>query len=454
MTTHVRVAGAAAGRPRAARGALPVLALAALLACDTDDILTAEDPDVLTPRTLNDSSALPTVLAGTIGNFQIAFSGGADLANGGHEGQINVTGLFTDELLSSETFPDRIGVDQRTVFPGNGSMGGVFLDLSRARAFAEFGSTRFNEFAPGTADHAEVLNLAGFTYVLFAENYCSGVPFSYLQDDGSVQLGSPLTRDETLARAIAKFDSALTFAAAEEDDEQLHLASVGKARALLDLGQYAAAAAAVAAVPLDFEYVIESSDNSARQNNGVWNYTFNTAAFSVPDVEGTNGLPFASAGDPRVPSTPGGLGFDGTTDFTLQLKYPDRTTGAVLASGVEAQLMVAEAALAGGDAGAWLTALNAPRRSALAAPLPDLADPGDAAARVDLTFQERALWLYLTSHRLGDLRRLVRQYGRDAEAVFPTGEHHKGQYGTDVNLPISGTERNNPNFQQCLDRDA
>jgi starch-binding outer membrane protein, SusD/RagB family len=454
MTTHVRVAGAATGRPRAARGALPVLALAALLACDTDDILTAEDPDVLTPRTLNDSSALPTVLAGTIGNFQIAFSGGADLANGGHEGQINVTGLFTDELLSSETFPDRIGVDQRTVFPGNGSMGGVFLDLSRARAFAEFGSTRFNEFAPGTADHAEVLNLAGFTYVLFAENYCSGVPFSYLQDDGSVELGSPLTRDETLARAIAKFDSALTFAAAEEDEEQLHLASVGKARALLDLGQYAAAAAAVAAVPLDFEYVIESSDNSARQNNGVWNYTFNTAAFSVPDVEGANGLPFASADDPRVPSAPGGLGFDGTTDFTLQLKYPDRTTGAVLASGVEAQLMVAEAALAGGDAGAWLAALNAPRRSALAAPLPDLADPGDAAARVDLTFQERALWLYLTSHRLGDLRRLVRQYGRDAEAVFPTGEHHKGQYGTDVNLPISGTERNNPNFQQCLDRDA
>src|SRR5688500_11112196 len=154
MTTHVRVAGAATGRPRAARGALPVLALAALLACDTDDILTADDPDVLTPRTLSDSSALPTILAGTIGNFQIAFSGGADLANGGHEGQINVSGLLSDELLSAETFPDRIGVDQRTVFPGNGSMGGVFLDLSRARAFAEFGSTRFNQFAPGSADHA------------------------------------------------------------------------------------------------------------------------------------------------------------------------------------------------------------------------------------------------------------------------------------------------------------
>ena len=455
MTTHARFAGAAAGRPGAARGALLTLAaLATLLACDTDDILTAEDPDVLTPRTLNDSSALPTVLAGTIGNFQIAYSGGADLSNGGHEGQINVAGLFTDELLSAETFPDRIGVDQRTVFPGNGSMGGVFLDLSRARAFAEFASTRFLEFAPGSADHAEVLSIAGFTYVLFAENYCSGVPFSYLQDDGSVELGTPLTRDETLTLAVAKFDSALTFAAAAEDEEQLHLASVGKARALLDLGRPADAAAAVADVPLDFEYVVESSDNSTRQNNGVWNYTFNSSSFSVSDVEGGNGLPFASAEDPRVPSAPGGVGFDGTTDLILQLKYPDETSGAVLASGVEAQLIIAEAALAAGDVAGWLAALNAPRRGALAAPLPDLVDPGDAVGRLDLTFQERAYWLYLTSHRLGDLRRLVRQYGRDAESVFPTGEHHKGQYGTDVNLPISGTERNNPNFQQCLDRDA
>jgi len=218
MTTHARFAGAAAGRPGAERGALLALAaLATLLACDTDDILTAEDPDVLTPRTLDDSSALPTVLAGTIGNFQIAYSGGADLSNGGHEGQINVAGLFTDELLSAETFPDRIGVDQRTVFPGNGSMGGVFLDLSRARAFAEFASTRFLEFAPGSADHAEVLSIAGFTYVLFAENYCSGVPFSYLQEDGTVELGTPLTRDETLTLEILGLVQVIHAAKALED---------------------------------------------------------------------------------------------------------------------------------------------------------------------------------------------------------------------------------------------
>ena len=60
-----------------------------------------------------------------------------------------------------------------------------------------------------------------------------------------------------------------------------------------------------------------------------------------------------------------------------------------------------------------------------------------------------------TSHRLGDMRRLVRQYGRPQNTVFPVGEYHKGgDYGTDVNLPISSDERNNPKFTACLDRNA
>ncbi|MDX1577459.1 MAG: hypothetical protein R3266_03200, partial [Gemmatimonadota bacterium] len=77
--------------------------------------------------------------------------------------------------------------------------------------------------------------------------------------------------------------------------------------------------------------------------------------------------------------------------------------------------------------------------------------------RVDLHFEERAYWLWLTGHRLGDLRRLVRQYGRAEDDVFPTGAYFKvqaGDYGDDVNLPVPFDEENNPNFQACLDRDA
>lgn len=453
MTTHVRVAGAATGRPRAARGALPVLALAALLACDTDDILTAEDPDVLTPRTLNDSSALPTVLAGTIGNFQIAFSGGADLANGGHEGQITISGLLADEFQNAESFPDRIAVDMREIVPSNASLLALFLDLSRARATGDFASAQYNRLDAGAEGQSEVLSIGAFAYVLFAENYCSGVPFSRLTDSGAIEYGDPQTRDQVLQIAVAKFDSAVTIATEHENDDLADLARVGKARALLDLGRFAEAATAAADVPTNFEYLVRSSANSLRQNNGIWNYTANTFAFSVPDREGGNGLPFLSAADPRLDVVATGQrGFDRFTPFNLQLKYADLEADVVLASGVEARLIEAEAALRAGTPGPAVTILNALRVSAGLGPV---TDPGTEAARVNLLFRERAFWMWGTSHRLADMRRLIRQYSRAENTVFPTGEYHKGgNYGTDVNLPVSSDERNNPKFTGCLDRNA
>jgi hypothetical protein len=89
--------------------------------------------------------------------------------------------------------------------------------------------------------------------------------------------------------------------------------------------------------------------------------------------------------------------------------------------------------------------------------LPNL-NPANALAAggaVNLLFNERARWLWLTAHRLSDLRRLIRQYNRPADTVFPTGPYFKVQftvYGTDVNFPIPIDELNNPNFTQCTDR--
>jgi len=56
---------------------------------------------------------------------------------------------------------------------------------------------------------------------------------------------------------------------------------------------------------------------------------------------------------------------------------------------------------------------------------------------------------------LGDLLPLIRQFGRAGNTVCPTGPYFKlnfGDYGTDVNLPIPITEKQNPNFTACLDR--
>ena len=95
-------------------------------------------------------------------------------------------------------------------------------------------------------------------------------------------------------------------------------------------------------------------------------------------------------------------------------------------------------------------------RAAIA--LDPLPAAGSLDAAVDQLFSERAFWLFATGHRLGDMRRLIRQYGRDPETVFPTGDWFKGglTYGTDVNLPLPRREQNNPNVPNggdgCLDR--
>ena len=88
--------------------------------------------------------------------------------------------------------------------------------------------------------------------------------------------------------------------------------------------------------------------------------------------------------------------------------------------------------------------------------------PATQAAAVDLYFQERAYWTWLTGHRLGDMRRLVRQYGRGTETVFPTGlvansgtpsvtSQLSGSYGTATSMVIPFAERNNPNYSGCVD---
>ena len=94
--------------------------------------------------------------------------------------------------------------------------------------------------------------------------------------------------------------------------------------------------------------------------------------------------------------------------------------------------------------------------------LTPLTDPGSTNARIDLLFRERAFWMYFTSHRVGDLRRLVRQYGRAPNTVWPSGNYFKGGvYGSDMNLPPAQAEKNNPQgadptkpYTGCTDRSA
>jgi hypothetical protein len=440
---------------------VPVTALGAALvlgACSVDKVLQVPDPDVSRPTDLSGPQALPTLLASAIGDFQVAFSGTG--GNTGLEGLVNISGLFTDEFFFTETFPTRVEIDRRAINRTNANMRDIFFSVERARASALRAETTYAKLAATDTGYAEALDLGGYSFLFLAEEYCSGVPVSGFNAAGQVVNGQPLTTQQLLDSAIARFTLAQQVAAAAGNDLLANLALVGHARALMfqNNSNIGAAAALVTSVPTSFVYNVFSSSNTDRQNNGIWELNWNEKRWTQADSEAGVGLPFRSLNDPRTPFVRRGFGFDQSTPLYSTLKYPTRDASTVLASGIEARLIEAEAALASGDVTTELGILNTLRATV---GLPNLTDPGAANdARLRQLFHERAFWLYLTNHRLGDMRRLVRStgnggYGLAVNTVFPNGPYAGeggGIYGSDVNFPIPIEEDNNPNSHGCLDR--
>ena len=431
-----------------------VLLVAALTLSSGCGLLDTDQPNIVGPGDVETEAGAQARRIGAISDFAFAQDGDG---TGFEDGHILLSGLMSDEFVLSTTPPTEQEIDQRRVFVNNSTLFDAFHNLHRARAAAEAAAGALREFgADPDADPGigEMLSLAGFTYIYFGESFCSGVPFSRLEGE-EVVFGERQTTDQMFQTAVSQFDAALAEpGTANEDTQEIaYLASVGKGRALVDRGLFAEAAAAVAAVPTDFQYVTEHADSPLRLQNAIYSYSVGFL-WSVSDEEGGVGLPFRSAEDPRVPYIDEETsGLDGTTpQFTLT-KYPEASASVVVADGIEARLIEAEALLQGGDLGGMTDILNDLRD---AGGLDGVDEPGTQEGGVDLLFSERAFWMFATGHRLGDMRRLIRQYGRTAETVFPSGTYIKGgSYGSDVNMPMPQEEGNNPNaVGGCLDRNA
>lgn len=422
------------------RRVLPIL-LAAAFTQQGCDLTTPPPTGVVLPSTIGGKDGLPTSLAGAIGDLAVAYAG-----NDPDDGLILVSGLFADELRQSIGTSVNINVDQRAAGTSNSLTETLYRALQRARASAEQTIDAYQTFDATAAGGLYARNLAGFAYVLIAENFCSGIPFSKAAADGSVVYGPAETTTQVLERAVAVFDSALAAgpavlgahpAAQDSVASQLNLAHIGRARALLALGRFADAGAESTRVPDGFIWVLEYSDYSTREVNGVYYHTRQAEDYSAADSEGVNGIAFLAEGDPRalVDTLVVGLNY-------APRVYSAATAPIVLAGATEARLIQAEALLRAGDASGSLSILNALRASNGLSPL---SDPGTPTARVSQLFRERALWLWLTGHRLGDLRRLVRQYGRSANTVYPTGVYSGAlMYGTQLDLVVY--EVNNPRY--------
>jgi starch-binding outer membrane protein, SusD/RagB family len=453
-----------------------ILASCAVAGCSPGDVLSVPPPvGLYTSSTLNSQSGAEAALAGATEQLYEALSQDNQL--------LEWSSLITDEYTWSFYNGDAYNATMDARFTvGNsyeGELGDQALtDLlqSRSSLLLVEGPLRTYEPSSGQSKVGTVYALVGYAELLMAEDYCAGVPLSAAVAGGGISYGSPLTTDSLLGTAAAHFDSAMKYA--NGNDSVQYLASVGLGRALLNRGSYVLAASAVSSVPTSFVFHTELPPTYTTIAPNVYSAQLPAGGddecgyMNVSDYEGGNGLNFRSAQDPRlVLDSTITQTCDGNTWY-YPIKFGNPSTYVPLATGVEARLIQAEAALQAGQIATWAGDLNSLRQDAADTKVTfadaeqtitnDSTTSASPTMQVDVMFRERAFWLFGTGTRLGDLRRLIRLYGRDQSTVFPTGVFPNGglvtppipNYGTDVNITLpttaGGATSTNPNYRGCI----
>jgi hypothetical protein len=451
--------------PRMARtAALGAAVAVGGYACDAHQPLVVKDPDVATPVFATGPDALPLLRAGTLADFAVAIVGAADQSNNGHEGIANFGAIFTDEFNDEDTFPTRIVMNTRNATNTNASVAAVFQNIGAAHNDAVRALNDYATFGKTQIGRAEMFNVDAYIYIYVAEHFCKGVPFSTVDvATGKVTNGAFLTTEQMLDTAVAELQAGKavalsdTVAADQATDipTQVGLSTLGTARALLDLGQVAAAADTAATVSSGFSYEIFESVNTPRQENGIWNYTTlgQVQAFSVADKKNGTGLPFVSTPDPRVPFVKSGSAANnGDTLFYNQLKYPNPNSNFVVADYIEAQLIVAEGDIFAGNYAGGKGILDGLRGTVGLSALPDSSgSPNGRKAEIQQVLSERAYWMYVTGHRLGDWRRVLRPPYSDPPFSFVTSDVYPVGAGISNTLefPTPQLTNPNPNYVAC-----
>jgi len=474
----MRLYNTIAARVRVAVGISTVALIPLLGACNaTDNLLEAVDPDLIVPENANSAEGALAIYNGAIGRLKTI---GPSTAGEGSTWLFG--GLLADEWSTSSTFVQNDETDQRTIQINNGTVNTMYRQLARARTSANEGIRGLKQWRPTEATRiAEMYFVRAYAEQQLANDFCNGIPLSGIDSTGTIVYDIPRPGTFVFTAAVASADSGLALipatATAAGDLLVRRALLVTKARALLGLGQIAEAAALVTttAVPNTFTYDITFAPSSG--DNTLWNQPSSQRRYTVGDsLEGRghnllvkNAIPFHSAQDPRVPSryTISSNGKD--TTLSQDGSIPSRTTTlwarsttVAIYNGMDARLIEAEGKLKANDIPGMMAILNALRAAppklgeVQPAAMAALPTPATQDAATSLFFREKAFWEFGRGFRLGDMRRQVRQYGRTVNQVFPVGEHYRGgQYGPDVNLPVTQAEENNPELNgapACIDR--
>lgn len=398
------------------------LALVSLTGCDS--LLEVDLPGTVAAEDLGNPALAQTLVNSALGQFECAYTS-----------YVATTGILAGEYrnasswLNVNTWGWR-GLELFTITgscpTGRDATGlGAYTPLQQARYVAEEATRLIEGFAESSVpDRADKLGqlaaYAGFSYVLLGEGFC----------EMAVDQGPLMSREEVMRVAEERFTTAIGHAQAAGNNGIRTLATAGRARARLNLGDLAGAASDAEQVPPGFVWNAEYSTVNGRRENRLYNLNQRNRVLSVdPDEFGA--IMLGDVRDPRVPVEDSGLlGHDGVTPHWFQQKYPSADSPIPMASWKEAQLILAEARP--DQAVQIINNLRASQE------LPALEEP--VAGHRELIIEERRRQLFSEGHRLNDKLRF--------DIPFPTGNNHKGQaWGPITCMPLPDQERqNNPNI--------
>ncbi len=442
--------------------------------CDAKkELLSPQQPQVIDPTSVNSPTAADAVYVGALGRWSAAINGG-NTSN--TDALWGFEALFTDEVRSGDTFSQRNDADQRNTQSNDTVLLPIYNNTQQARGRARDAINAlltYDKTPAGTTHVGEMYLQMGYLEISLNEAFCNGVPLGETVD-GVPQYTAQLTNADGFKTAIARFDTALTYLTATDAATVAvkNAVLIAKGRAQVNLGDFAGAATTVASVPTSYQYNFTYTQTT--QDNEWWIMQPSVKRYNAGDsvdVAGRifNAIPFARLGDPRVSVTDTkSKAEDNASNFLLVNNW-GRDDPIPPLHGIDARLIEAEARLQANDIPGMMAILNNLRTNPQtigAFKIPAMAalpTPADNTAATDLFFREKALWQYERGYRMEDLRRLVRQYKRAQDTVFPTGNFTRngspsGTFGSEVAFPLPdvgiGSEISNPNFKGCLDKNA
>ena len=333
MTTYSN-SRRATGLLRRAVGAVSLLALIALpLACNQlDKALTVESPSRLPVKDLEKPETAELLVRSSSTDFKCAL--GAFVVAGG---------LMSGELVDATQTASRWIYDRRVIVPADAQYStsiceaiGVYSPISTARWTADNALHHLEGWTDAQVPNRQKLLAqaalnAGFSLIMLGEAFCSA----------AVDLSAEQTPAQLFAQAEDRFTKAIAAATASGDNNLLNAAYVGRARSRIDRNDKTGAAADAARVPIGFVFLSDGGD-VGRQQNRVFEQNNKSLAVSVAPAY--RNVVYGTAADPRVNvRNEGRNAQDASTPLYTQQKYAGLGAPLIVASGVEAQLILAEA---------------------------------------------------------------------------------------------------------------